>query len=301
MRTEVLIRFYSGYVPGGAEALLAAANCGPDVTEIDKEDEEYWLLNPDVWVTLEDSDPRLPVLLGLLEQNRVSISPKWYFYTYTEADLDGARLLLMQTRGRAEVPGGVKYGTAYDTSGTCPACWTSAKQTSDLFVDAEKLEDLTGQRAGFTSSGHILVDPRIEAELVRIGATGISFRDVYAVWPDARTLKLSFRQLCADKTLPPMSPSSSGIGRAGSCELCERNTHLTTMDPTRLLYRSSDLRDADDVNLTWENTGDGLPRPELKDSLLATPWMVVTPKVRRVFRDAGVTCFDWIPVHIEEG
>lgn len=302
MEAKVFIRFYSGFVSDSAEALLEAANCGPEVTQIFKEEgEEYHLLNPDVWVTLEEADPRLPVLRALLKQDKVPNVPQ-YRYIYTEEDLDGARLLLMQTTGQAEVSGGVKYGTTYDVSGTCPACWTSAKQTSDLFIDAEELEKLTGKRAGITNASHILVDPGLEAALVRTAATGISFRDVYAVWRDGRTLKVSFRQLCADKTLPPMSPSATGLARAASCELCERNTHhVTTLDPRRLIYRASDLRDADDVNMSWENMGDGLPRPELRDSLLATPWMVVTPKVRRVFRDAGVTCFDWIPIRVEEG
>lgn len=29
--------------------------------------------------------------------------------------------------------------------------------------------------------------------------------------------------------------------------------------------------------------------------------LVVTPKVRRVFRDAGVTSFDWLPIRVEDG
>jgi hypothetical protein len=28
--------------------------------------------------------------------------------------------------------------------------------------------------------------------------------------------------------------------------------------------------------------------------------MLVTPKVRRVFLAAGVTSFDWLPIHVEE-
>jgi hypothetical protein len=300
METKVIIRFYTGFVSGGAEALLEAANCGPDVATVDPEREDDWLLTTNVCVTLDEADPRLPVLRALLKKTKAGSLPE-YLHIYTEEDLDSARLLLMKIARHPEVPGGVKYGTTYDLSGTCPACGTCAKQTSDLFVDAESLELLTGQRGGSTECGHILVDPRIEAELVRIGATGISFRDVYARWPDERTLKISFRQLCADKTLPPMSPSTTGLGREPYCELCERDNHgLSMWHPTRLVYRASDLRDADDVNMSWENVGDGLPRPELKDSLLAYPWMLVTPKVCRIFRDAGVTCFDWIPIRVEE-
>ncbi len=55
------------------------------------------------------------------------------------------------------------------------------------------------------------------------------------------------------------------------------------------------------MNTSWENIGYAKLEPELKDSLLSYPWMGVTPKVRRVFRDAGVTCFDWLPIRVEEG
>jgi hypothetical protein len=208
----------------------------------------------------------------------------------------------MQPNRQAEVCGGVKYGMTYDLSGACPACGTGGKQTSAVFIDAEDLGDLEGQRAGSTIFSHILVDAGLEAELVRIGATGLSFREVYAVWRDKRTLKLPFRQLCAARTLPPMSPSTTGLIRDRACEVCWRNGYFETDDePTRIVYRASDLRDADDVNMSWENIGYANLKPELRESLLSYPWMVVTPKLRRVFRDAGVTCFDWLPVRVEEG
>ena len=301
MGTEVRIYFRSGSIPGGAEVVLDAANCGPDVARIEEEDKEYGLLLSNVWVTLEETDPRLPVLLELL--NRYRVVPG-YAYNYAEEDLDGAHLLLLKTPEKAKVRDGVKYGTTYDVADTCPACGTSAKQTSALFIDAQDLKKLKGWRAVTTQFFHILVDPGLEADLVRTGATGISFRDVYAVGRDERTLKIPFRQLCADKTLPPLSPSKSGLPQHKACELCERNGYFTrNLEPMRIVYRASDLRDADDVNMSWENRGDAYLFPErpLSESRLSTPWMVVTPKVRRVFTDAGVTCFDWIPIRVEEG
>ena len=91
------------------------------------------------------------------------------------------------------------------------------------------------------------------------------------------------------------------VGRARPCESCDRNGYLREWTtPTRILYRAGDIQDADDVNMSWENQGFAELRPDLRESLLSYPWMLVTPKVRRVFRDAGITSFDWLPVRVEE-
>ena len=49
-----------------------------------------------------------------------------------------------------------------------------------------------------------------------------------------------------------------------------------------------------------ETSGFAVLEPNLKDSLLSYPWTVVTPKVRRIFMNAGVTSFDWLPIRVEE-
>ena len=298
MKTIVNVVFGTYKLQRGAQSVLGPAGCGPDVAEVD---EESPLKGIDITVTLEETDPRLPVLFEILKKR----NKNWlenHEDVYTEEELDGAQLLLIDPNPQAEVCGGVEYGMIYDLSGTCPACGTSAKQTSAVFIDAEDLKKIKGQRAGTTIFSHILVDPGLEAELVRTCATGISFRDVYAIWRDKRKVKLPWKQLCAARTLPPMSPSTTGLVREEPCEVCWRNGYAgTSKEPTRIVYRASDLRDADDVNLSWENRGYAILKPKLKDSLLSYPWMVVTPKVRRVFTDAGVTCFDWIPIRVEEG
>jgi hypothetical protein len=97
--------------------------------------------------------------------------------------------------------------------------------------------------------------------------------------PDRRQIKLRWKQMCAADVLPPMSSRT---------------------EPTRIVYRSSALQDARDVNMSWENLGYSDLKSDLRESLLSYPWTLVTPRVRRVFRDAGVTSFDWLPVHVEE-
>ena len=65
MRTEVRIRFDCSDIPGGAQAVLGPAHCGPDVATVE---EVPVLRQVEVWVTLEEADPRVPVLFWLLRQ-----------------------------------------------------------------------------------------------------------------------------------------------------------------------------------------------------------------------------------------
>ena len=298
MRTVVRIRFDGSDIPGGAQAILGPAGCGPDVATVE---DVPVLRQIVVWVTLEETDPRLSVLLQLLRQHGLT----WLEHhddCFTEEELDSARLLIMQPNRQCEIDGGVEWGITYDLSGACPACGTGGRQTSAIFVNSEDLFELDGHRAGVTYFWHILVDEGLAAELDGIGATGLSFRDVYAVMPDKRELKIPWKQMCAARTLPPMSPRTTGLIRERACEVCRRNGYFRTDDePTRIVYRASDLRDIDDVHLTWENLGYAILKPTLRDSLLSNPWTLVTPKVRRVFRDAGVTEFEWLPVRVEDG
>lgn len=69
MKTEVRICFDSNEIPGGARTALALAGCGPDVAKID---DQPVLDRIDAWVTLEETDPHLPVLLNLLRQQNAS-------------------------------------------------------------------------------------------------------------------------------------------------------------------------------------------------------------------------------------
>ena len=86
------------------------------------------------------------------------------------------------------------------------------------------------------------------------------------------------------------------------CEVCRRNGYFTNTqeEPARFVYRASDLRAAGDVSMTWENVGFAILKPDLRERLLSRPWLLVTPRVWRVFRDTGVTSFDWLPVRVEE-
>ena len=189
MRTVVHIRFDSSDIPGGAQAILGPARCGPDVATVRDAPELRQVV---VRVTLEETDPRVPILLELLKpyDDDPLVDHEDLF---TEVELDSARLLIMHPNRKCEIDGGVEWGITYDLSGACPACGTGGRQTSAAFVDGEHVADLEGHRAGATYFFHILVDEGLAAELERIGAIGLSFRSVYAVMPDRRQVKLRWK------------------------------------------------------------------------------------------------------------
>ena len=304
MRTEVRIRFDSKSIPGGAQAVLAPAGCGPDVATVEN---VPVLRQVVVRVTLEARDPRLPVLLQLLKQHGEDwLDVRWDHYT--DEELDQAPLIVMSHRTDHEVFGGPRMGTKYDMASACPTCGTGARQTSALMIDGEGLATLEGLRAASTYYSDILVDEALAEELEDSGATGLSFRSVYAVMEDKRQVKLRWRQMCAAHTLPPMSPRSTGVERWApgdergcACTSCGRcGFSSISNDPARLVYRAQDLSGAEDVNTTWEWFEYWQFNGDVSEDKFAYPWFLVTPKVQRVFRAAGVTAFEWLPIRVED-
>ena len=185
MKTEVRIRFASNHIPGGAQTILGPARCGPDVATVE---DVPVLRQVVVYVELEATDDRLPVLFQLLKQ----YDEDWLEYRddrYTEAELNDARLIIMAPQHAYAVFGGPRVGTRYDLENACSTCGAGARQTSALIIDGEDLPRLEGRRAASTPYSDIFVDERLAEELEPIGAIGLSFRSVYAVMEDKRQVK----------------------------------------------------------------------------------------------------------------
>jgi len=295
MRHEVKVTFDCSDIPGGVEAMLAEAGCRMDEAII----VDYPILKQrDVTVTLLDTDERLPKLRELLERYGEPFTD-FEVDKYTEEELDTARLLLLRPIGGREVDGGVKFGTTYDVSGSCPTCGAGARQTSALFLDGDwdELPKLDGRRAGGTYLWNTLLDDRLAAELDTLGLTGLVLHNVYALMLDKRQVKLRWRQISADRTLPRMAPQTTGFGLDRLCKLCERSGYAPG-GAARIVYRASDLEGAGDVNLTWETHGWGDLQSDLRSSNIPVPFLLVTPRVRRFFVAAGVTEFLWTPIRV---
>ncbi|TKD03527.1 hypothetical protein [Polyangium fumosum] len=291
MRTEVEITVINDRIPGGPETVLGLAKCGPDVAVADEGD--YW-----TDITLDEKDERLPLLLSLLKERGIT----WIERRrdrFTDEELESARLLAMEYFSPAgSIFAGPRVGTKYDMGKACMRCGAGARQTSAMVVDGQELHVIEGRRAAATCYNDMLVDEKLAGALAQSGATGITFRGVFAAFEGRGHFQLPWRQLCATHTMPPMSPRSTGIEPYKPCT-CRRSSFTTPREiPTRLVYRASDLADIRDVNVTWEWFGEVNFNGDVYDSVLPFPLFLVTPKIRRIFRDAGATGFDWIPIRV---
>ncbi|MDI3291173.1 hypothetical protein [Polyangium sp. 15x6] len=248
-------------------------------------------------VTLDERDERLPRLLHLLTERGASWLERRYD-CFTDEELESSRLLIMSYDFDATVFGGPRVGTTYDMSDACKRCGAGARQTSAMILEGEDLHKLEGRRAAATPYDDMLVDEKLANVLAESGATGISFRGVFAAFEKRGHIQLAWRQICATHTMPRMSPRSTGIFPYKPCP-CGRSSFTREAEiPLRLAYRAADIADICDVNVTWEWFGEVNFNGDVNDSVLAAPYFLVTPKVWRIFQGAGVTGFDWIPIRV---
>jgi len=291
MWTEIEITINNRRIPGGPQTILGPAGCGPDVAVIDEVMEATIL-------TLDETDERLPLLLKLLEERGVRWGERRED-RFADEELEAARLLVVRyfsTDG--SIFAGPRVGSTYDMSHACKYCGAGARQTSALVVDGQELHVIEGRRAAATCYYDMLVDERLADALAQSGARGLAFRGVFAAFEKRGHFQLPLRQLCATHTLPPMSPRTTGVDPYKPCP-CGRSS-FTGHDkvPMRLAYRASDVADIHDVNVTWEWFGEARFDGDVSEALLPYPLFLVTPKVWRIYRDAGVTGFDWLPIRV---
>jgi len=299
MKTKVHMRFDGNDIPGREQTVLSAAGCGPDVAEVGK---KPVLGQISVDVRLDATDPRLPLLQKLLLGYKVEwFEDRWD--EYTDEDFEAAPLIKVADTFEIDVLGGPRFGTDYDLSTACPTCGAGMRQTSAYVLDGTSKDSMPklGQFRAVDSYSEILVDDRLAETLESAGLSGLSFRSVYARQKDMRQIELPWRQLWASHTLPPMSPRSTGIERGRVCKSCGRSRFdASVKEPKRIAYHAKDLVGAQDVNRMWEHFGLARWNGDLKTAVLWQPDFLVTPKVWRIFRDAGVTGFTWLPIRVVE-
>jgi len=299
MRAKIRVHFNGNNVPGREQTVLSAAGCGPDVVEV----EDIPVLKKIfVDVRLDVTDPRLPLLQKLLLAYKVQWS-EWRWDEYTDEEFETAPLIIAIGTWEIEVLGGARFGTDYDISTACPTCGAGIRQTSAYVLDGTSKDSMPklGAFRAVSDFGEILVDERLAEALEVAGLSGLSFRSVYARQKDMRQTKLPWRQLWASHTLPPISSRSTGVDRKKVCASCGRSKfNKSTEEPLRIAYRARDLEGIEDVNRMWERFGIARWNGDLKTAVLSQPSFLVTPKVWRIFKDAGVTGFQWLPIRVVE-
>ena len=167
-----------------------------------------------------------------------------------------------------------------------------------LYVDSYYLPKVRKHRAIGTYDSDVLVDGGMVKKLKDAGVTGISFGDVRARTKNEKWTSVARDQILIEHTMPPMRGELTAEDEKTLCTVCRRGGRR---DFPKKPYREEDLVGMQDFNLTWEWFGWFAPEDKERQRLerWPSPNVLVTPKVMNIFRDAGVTTFQWTPVGIE--
>ena len=291
MKNKCWIHFNAFKVPGGAATILEPVGCGTDVAEVL---DGSFMKNISVTVRLNIDDPRIPILHGVLKQYGIEARQCPYI-EYEDHDLQNARLLEMDADINQRVYAGPALGTKYDLSDACPNCETGAKQTSPLYIGGENGPALIRKhRAVGTTGGHILVDGGMVKKLKDAQVTGISFGEVRQRLKNKKWSMVAREQILIEHIMPPMPAEYSEHDQKQLCKVCKRGGRMSSQP-----YRPEDLVGIKDFNLTWEWFGEFWLKDERHMLKRPYPFILVTPKAMNIFRDAGVTAFEWTPVNIK--
>lgn len=298
MKTKTSISFSAPKLPDGVATILGPAHCGADVADV----VDGMVLDQrhsSAWIKLDKGDPRIAKLQELLEQH--DIKADFYDYPeYSSEDLETARLLRMYPDINQNVGTGYQYGTKYDLSQACPNCNAGARQTSALYIGGSDVGLVRKHRAIGTHIGDVLVDGGMAKKLKDAGVTGISFGEVRVRLKNKKWSLVAREQILIEHTMPPMRGAAAEQDPEFLCKVCQRGGCMRIPEPT---YHAKDLEGMQDFNLTWEWFGEFWPE-DLNRGLSSRyakwpyPHTLVTSKVYKVFRDAGITTFQWTPVDI---
>lgn len=293
------ISFHAGRLPRGAASILEPTGCRSEDAEV----VSFTIGDATtirVYLHLEEGDPRIGRVFELLQHHGIK-SDSYADYEFTEEDRQSAPLLIMSPDFDAYVEAGASEGTRYDLTAICPNCGMGAQLDPPLYISRAHLPILRKHRAiGCTNSG-ILADGGMVKKLRDNNVTGIAgFGEVYARMKNGGQSLVAREQIFIGHTLPPQAPGSQ-LDREKACPLCYRgNMSFLQPGPFRTVYRRKDLNDIRDMNLTWEWYGTLRVHEDPRRILVPYRKNLVTPKVMNIFREAGVTTFEWTPIFVED-
>jgi hypothetical protein len=246
------------------------------------------------------SDPRIDKVLTIVHSYNEDPTVVPY-YEFTEEERQTAPLLMMSPDFDAYVEAGASEGTKYDLTAGCPNCGMGARLEPPLYISRAHLPILRKHRAIGCTNGGILVDGGMVKKLRDNNVTGIAgFGEVYARMKKGGRSLVAREQIFIGHTLPPQAPGSQ-LNREEACQFCHRgNMSYLQPGPFRTVYRRKDLNDIRDMNLTWEWYGTFRVHEDPRRILVPYRKRLVTPKVMNIFREAGVTTFEWTPIFVED-
>ena len=217
-------------------------------------------------------------------------------YIYSVKELEAAPLLCMIISAE-QGEGGPRYGTKYDLSNACKKCGTGAIQTSLLYLNPSEIP-----RKGIfqTLDGEYLVSGEVSEALQEAGVTGLELRHVVSYRGGK---PLPWFQMISDVELPLMDSSTRGVIRSDpkGCDLCGKDGYFHSAKvPLEIAYKKADV-DVDnlpDIVHTYEHFGiSGFYKPA-EERGLASPMILIKPRVMRIFKSQKVRNVEYLPVKI---
>lgn len=285
MKTIVRIIFKVDTMAELTDLYLGPAQCGPDVAKVEEYKYGGGKIGFRVEINLDEGDERIVKVCTLLTQQDEYHSVDRDDF-YTEEELQNARLVGVGSWSMYQIGGGFLYGTTYDLSNACKQCGTGVRQTSPLVIDGEEDRRIEKMHVAGTHDGDLLVHDVLGEKLAQANLTGLNLWPVYSLRKGGTKVEMRREQIFAENVLPPMSPTSS-LDRREVCSVCHRGRFRFLFEaPTRIVYRAEDLKNIQDVNLTWEWFGSVLKSIEdpLARGLWPRPALLVTPKVMNLLR-----------------
>lgn len=219
-------------------------------------------------------------------------------FIYTLKELEAAPLLSMSVTSAHRGDGGPTYGTKYDLSNACKKCGAGAIQTSPLYM---KPSEIPRNGKMFQTLDHeYLVSREVAEALQEGGVKGLELRQAVS-YRDEKPL--SWFQMISDVELPPMDKATKGVirGDPKGCDLCGKDGYFHTVKvPLEIAYNKDvvNVGNLPDVVHTYEHFGiSGFYKPA-EERGLASPMILVKPRVMRIFKNQKVRNVEYLPVKI---
>jgi hypothetical protein len=178
--------------------------------------------------------------------------------------------------------GGPTYDTTYDLASACLKCGTGAIQTSSLILKRSEIPPKGDIFRSF--DGDILISEKLSGVIKENRVSGIELRKTLSHKDE---MALPWLQINAQKEMPPMASTTTGIIRENPCNECNRDGYFHASFEPILIHYDIDyefLRALPDVVHTYERFGNSVLRdgPRKSDSRIRCK---IRQTTRRSHRD----------------
>jgi hypothetical protein len=246
-------------------------------------------------ITVAAGDGRVAVLQDELAKHGESASVR-LGRRYSDRELDQLPWLqlIVATNG---LMGGANYRQPYDRAGVCQTCGAGAVPVGALIAELSRMGRKHIDRTAH--DGHMVVTRTLADAVQEAGLTGIDIRG--ARRDQVRDADPRFAWLHVVCQWPPMAPSRV-LAVQDLCPACGRMGHFDPGDRPAEWHYGNVPDQAGDFSCTWERFGvwRGPPWNDDYPPVGGSAGVIVSQRVRQLFRRVGVRQVQYAPVHFDK-